>query len=245
MRVTAARIRDARGAIAVAVLVAALVLVLVPVPGSASTALRPVVLDGVSVDLRVGTAQVITVRHTHGTYAQVTFWALRYGRWQIVERTAAGRTGYGGLVEGTERRQGSGTTPLGTYSLPYTFGSQAKHRYWTMPYKRFDGNDYWVEDNASAYYNRYRSRERGGFRWYLDSPVNGSERLADYPGQYLMSVVIAYNYYRPVHYRGAGIFLHVNGAGATAGCVSAPAWFLMAVMNGLNPRLNPLIAIGR
>ncbi|MFL6109232.1 MAG: L,D-transpeptidase family protein [Marmoricola sp.] len=219
--------------------------VLLPLAGATATTSEALVLDGVHVDLRPGTSQVITVRHTHGTYAQVTFWALRYGRWQVLARSADGRTGYGGLVDGTERRQGTGTTPLGTYSLPFTFGSQGKHRYWTMPYKKFDADDYWVEDNASVYYNRYRSRDRGGFRWDLHSAVNGSERLAAYAGQYLMSVVIAYNYYEPVHYRGAGIFLHVNGSGATAGCVSAPSWFLMAVMNGLDARRKPLIAIGR
>ena len=41
--------------------------------------------------------------------------------------------------------------------------------------------------------------------------------------QYAHAVVIDYNYARPVKGRGAGIFLHVNGSGATAGCVSVPA----------------------
>ena len=226
---------------------------LVPVPGAAATTAHAAVsttpqrisLDGVPVVLRPGTSQVITARHTSGTYARVTLWSLHYGRWEKVAQTAAGRTGYGGLVAGGERKQGSGTTPLGTYALPFTFGSQSRHAGWSMPYKKFDSNDYWVEDNASAYYNRYRSRELGGFRWYLDSPVNGSERLADYKTQYTMSVVIAYNYYRRVHYSGAGIFLHVNGRGATAGCVSAPTWFLVTVMRELDPARKPLIAIGR
>ena len=32
-----------------------------------------------------------------------------------------------------------------------------------------------------------------------------------------------YDYRKPVRNRGAGIFLHVDGRGATAGCVSVPA----------------------
>jgi len=219
--------------------------VLVPIRATATIPKTPITLDGVVVDLPAHTGQVITARHTTGTHARLTFWTLRDGRWLVLARSTIGRTGYGGLVEPTTRRQGSGTTPLGTYYLPYTFGSQAQHRGWDMPYRKFDANDYWVGDNASAYYNRYRSKELGGFRWNLVSPVNGSERLADYPTQYRMSVVVAYNYYDPVNYRGTGIFLHVNGPGATAGCVSAPNWFMDVVMEHLHPDRKPVIAIGR
>ena len=211
----------------------------------ATTSTRQITLDGVPVALPEHTGQVITARHTTGTYARVTFWTLRDGQWLVLARTTVGRTGYGGLVEPTTRRQGSGTTPLGTYYLPYTFGSQTRHQGWAMPYRKFDSNDYWVEDNASAYYNRYRSREQGGFRWNLVSPVNGSERLAATESQYRMTVVVAYNYYDRVRYRGAGIFLHVNGPGATAGCVSAPNWFMDVVMAHLDPDRKPVIAIGR
>jgi L,D-peptidoglycan transpeptidase YkuD (ErfK/YbiS/YcfS/YnhG family) len=219
-------------------------LTLAPLPRATATTTQ-IVLDGVTVDLPAQTEQVITARHTSGTYARVTFWQLLGGTWTQVAHTTVGRTGYGGLVDGTLRHQGSGTTPLGTYDLRYTFGSQARHLAWSMPYRKFDGNDYWVEDNASAYYNRYRSRDQGGARWDLVSKVNGSERLADYPTQYRMSVVVAYNYYTRVPYRGAGIFLHVNGPGATSGCVSAPSWFMRVVMDQLDPARKPVIAIGR
>ena len=53
------------------------------------------------------------------------------------------------------------------------------------------------------------------------------------------------NYARPVRHRGSGIFLHVNGHGATAGCVSAPRWFVRRVLARLSPDANPVIAIGR
>ena len=48
-----------------------------------------------------------------------------------------------------------------------------------------------------------------------------------------------------VRHRGAGIFLHVNGKGATAGCVSVPRAFMRSMMAGLNPKRRPVIAIGR
>ena len=68
------------------------------------------------------------------------------------------------------------------------------------------------------------------------SNVNSSERLRDYPRQYEYSIVTSYNYSRQVRHRGAGIFLHVNGRGATAGCVSAPRWFLRARCGRPRPR---------
>ncbi len=165
---------------------------------------------------------MITARHTGGSAARVSFWALRDGVWKLLARSTVGRIGYAGLVAPEQRRQGSGTTPTGTYYLPFTIGPYARHQDWTMPYRQFDGDDYWVLDNASAYYNRWRDRDSGGFRWGIKDSNNGSERLADYRSQYRMAAVIAYNYYDPVRHRGGAIFLHVNGSGATAGCVSAP-----------------------
>ena len=231
-----------RRVLALLVITALSLTVLSPVSASAATAIR---LDGVRVVLHAGTAQVITVRHTHGTSARISFWRRVDGHWVRGFRSFRARTGYGGLVAGDRRHQGSGTTPLGSYRLRYAFGSGPAAPSTKLGYRRFDGNDYWVEDNASRYYNRFRSRELGGFRWWLPlSDENGSERLADFPRQYEFSVVIDYNYTTRVRHRGAGIFLHVNGSGATAGCVSAPRWFLRAALRRLDPRLDPVIAIG-
>jgi len=77
------------------------------------------------------------------------------------------------------------------------------------------------------------------------SDVNGSERLTDFDTEYEYSIVTSYNYEAQVRYRGAGIFLHVNGGGPTAGCVSAPRSFLLATLATLDPGQRPIIAIGR
>lgn len=205
------------------------------------------VLDGVTVQLAPATQQAITVKHTSGTRARVTFWRLEPdGTWAERLQSSAARTGYGGLVAGDLRHQGTGTTPVGTYPLLSSFGTGHRRAGWAMAYRRIRPGDYWVEDNGSAYYNRYRNKKAGGFRYRLPlSNVNGSERLAAYPRQYRLSVVIGYNYTDRVRYRGAGIFLHVNGPGATAGCVSAPLAFLRGVFGRLDPALDPVIAIGR
>jgi L,D-peptidoglycan transpeptidase YkuD (ErfK/YbiS/YcfS/YnhG family) len=202
-------------------------------------------LDGVRVRLRAGTRQVVSVRHTHGYHARVTWWVRSDGRWAKRMQTADGRTGYGGLVRGTHRRQGTGTTPLGTYGLVSAFGTHRASRHWDLRYRRIRAGDYWVEDNASHYYNRYRNKARGGFRWWLpSSDANSSERLRDYPVQYEWALVTSFNR-QQVRHRGAGIFLHVNGSGATAGCVSAPRWFIRKLLHRIHRDARPLIAIGR
>ena len=224
-------------------------LALAPGPAAAErparAAANDVVLDGVTVHLRQGTRQVVTVNHTSGYRARVTLWAIREGHWVRRMRATDGRIGYGGLVAAHRRHQGTGTTPLGTFRLPWAFGTHARRSGWSLGYRRIRPGDFWVEDNASRYYNRYRNQRRGGFRWRLPaSDENSSERLSDYPVQYELSIVTSFNH-RQVRHRGAGIFVHVNGDGATAGCVSAPRWFLRGLMGRLRPARVPVVAIGR
>jgi L,D-peptidoglycan transpeptidase YkuD (ErfK/YbiS/YcfS/YnhG family) len=202
-------------------------------------------LDGVDVRLRDATTQVVTVNRTDGYHARVTWWVLRDGGWERKLRATDGRIGYGGLVPGRERRQNTGTTPIGTYDLPWAFGTHGRSSRWDLGYRKIRRGDFWVQDNASDYYNRYRNQSQGGFRWGLPaSDPNASERLTDYPTQYEWSIVTSFNHHQ-VRHRGSGIFLHVNGSGATAGCVSAPRWFIKSLMGRLDADHKPVIAIGR
>jgi L,D-peptidoglycan transpeptidase YkuD (ErfK/YbiS/YcfS/YnhG family) len=204
-------------------------------------------LDGVTVRLRAGTSQVVTVNRTRGYRARVTYWVRRDGRWVAKRRSTDGRIGYGGLVAASKRKQSTGTTPLGTFTMTEAFGIRAKPRGTQLPYRKVRRGDYWVQDNRSAHYNTLRSKSAGGFRWWLPSSHrNASERLRDYRKQYAWSVVVDFN--RPpgaVRYRGSGIFLHANGRGATAGCVSVPASFIRFVVRRLRKEKQSVIAIGR
>lgn len=206
---------------------------------------RVVTLDGVEVRLHADTRQVVTANRTSGHHARITSWVLRDGRWRQTMQATDGRIGYGGLVAGPRRQQGTGTTPLGTYDLLWAFGTHAPSPRWDLGYREIRSGDYWVQDNASQHYNRYRNKRLGGFRWRLPSgDPNSSERLTDYPVQYEWSIVTSFNR-QQVRYRGSGIFLHVNGSGATAGCVSAPRWFIKSLMGRLDPDHAPVIAVGR
>jgi L,D-peptidoglycan transpeptidase YkuD (ErfK/YbiS/YcfS/YnhG family) len=231
----------------VAALVA--VAVLAPVPAHAArttySGRHRVTLDGVVVDLHARTRQVVTVNRTRGYHARIGFWVERHGHWQRVYAVRDGRIGYGGLAAPRHRVQGSGTTPLGTVRLISSFGRLSREPSWGLPYRRVRRGDYWVEDNGSRFYNRYRNKAQGGFRWWLPaSATDSSERLLDFPTQYALSIVTGYNHAQ-VRHRGAGIFLHVNGRGATAGCVSAPRPFLRRMMWRLDPGKVPVMAVGR
>lgn len=222
-------------------LVTALGVTLAPATAYADT----VRLGGVTVRVADTTGQVVTVNRRGGHHARVAWWSRTDTGWQRRMVTRDGRIGYGGLVRPKVRKQGTGTTPLGTYRLLSVFGTQARDDAWQIRYRRIRKGDFWVQDNKSAYYNRYRNRRQGGFRWWLPSSnANSSERLRDFPVQYELSVVTSFNRAQ-VRHRGSGIFLHVNGSGATAGCVSAPRRFLVRVVRRLDSSQAPVIAIGR
>ena len=65
---------------------------------------------------------------------------------------------------------------------------------WALRYRKVRRGEFWVQDNASDFYNRYRNKRQGGFRWWLPtSDANSSERLLDYRQQYEWAVVMDFN----------------------------------------------------
>ena len=212
--------------------------------GGPAAAADQIDLGGVAVRVTDQTRQAVTVDHTRGHHAVVSWWVKTANGWERRKRVRDGRIGYGGLVLARTRVQGSGATPLGTFRLRWAFGTKSRDDAWKLWYRRIRPGDYWVQDNASDYYNRYRARRQGGFRWWLRTGANTSERLSDYPRQYRWAIVTSFNRAQ-VRHRGSGIFLHVNGRGATAGCVSAPRGFLRGLMRKLDPAKRPVIAISR
>ncbi|MFD9409605.1 L,D-transpeptidase [Streptomyces sp. NPDC059989] len=171
------------------------------------------------------------------TTGRLTWWDRRAGLW-FEAGSAEARFGAKGLTEGATRTQGTNTTPTGLYDLPYAFGIRRAPAGTEYRYRRVTGDSWWCQDNASAAYNR----------WVEPLPADcapgEAEHLLAYESQYVHALVIAFNYDEPVRGRGAGIFLHVNGRGATAGCVSVPRRAMREILRWANPRRHPHIAIG-
>jgi L,D-peptidoglycan transpeptidase YkuD (ErfK/YbiS/YcfS/YnhG family) len=147
------------------------------------------------------------------------------------------RFGSAGLTEGSTRRQGSNTTPTGIFTIPFTFGIKSNPGT-AMPYRPVTSSAWWCQDNKSSAYNRWTDPRPG------DCAAIEAERLVSFTRAYVHAAVIGFNYDRPVRGRGAGIFLHANGSGLTAGCVSISESSLVRLLRWLDPRAAPHIAIG-
>ncbi|MPY32463.1 L,D-transpeptidase family protein [Streptomyces adustus] len=180
------------------------------------------------------TAQAPAADATSGT---LTWWDLRDGRW-VRAGSAPARFGAGGLVEGASRAQGTNTTPTGLYDLPFGFGIEPAPAGTKVAYRPVRQDSWWCQDNDSRSYNRFTEPRPA------DCRAAESEHLITYTTQYAYALVVGFNYAAPVRGRGAGIFLHVDGAGATAGCVSVPAEAMRALLRWADPALRPHIAIG-
>ncbi|NUK08335.1 L,D-transpeptidase family protein [Streptomyces lunaelactis] len=187
-----------------------------------------------------GGSQLITAvaARPGATTGRVTWWDRRRdGRW-VAAGSAAARFGAKGLVEGARRKQSTSTTPTGLYDLPYAFGIKAVPAGTRYAYRTVTKRSWWCQDNRARTYNR----------WVEGLPADcraaESEHLVSYATQYARALVIGFNYHRPVRGRGAGIFLHVNGRGATAGCVSVPDADMGRILAWADQRRDPHIAIG-
>ncbi|MGW0084409.1 L,D-transpeptidase family protein [Streptomyces sp. NPDC003393] len=184
--------------------------------------------------------QIITV-DARGSYATVTAWSKGSSGWKAQFGTSAGRVGSNGVTAGSTRRQGTYTTPSGTYTITEGFGVSSSGT--SMPYHVVDSDDWWVEDPESKYYNSMHGEAGADFP-LTESGDRGSEHLINYPTQYAKALVINFNRWPATPGRGAGIFLHVNGSGATAGCVSVPRAAMDQIMGWIRPGAHPRIAIG-
>ena len=196
-------------------------------------------LAGIPVSVPASQRTVTVVNGTGGSFATVSFFVRTDSACGFAQAfgDTGGRVGYGGISDGATRQQGTGTTPTGTYTMTEAFGLAADPGT-RLLYRPAGVGDFWVEDNNSAYYNSFRNEAQGGFDATLPlSDPNGSERLTDYPGEYAYSIVVNFNRApdRRTPYRGAGIFVHVRGNGATAGCVALSQSEILTMLAYLRP----------
>ncbi|WP_336110856.1 L,D-transpeptidase family protein [Streptomyces sp. PTD9-10] len=186
-----------------------------------------------------GGTQLITAQaaDTAATSGTVTWWDLRDGQW-VQAGSAPARFGAKGLVEGQSRTQGTNTTPTGLYRLPFAFGIKTAPSGTRVEYRPVKESSWWCEDVDSTEYNRWVDPLPA------DCRASESEQLSSYGTQYAYGLVIGFNYDEPVRGRGAGIFLHVNGKAATAGCVSVPEDAMQRILEWADPGRKPHVAIG-
>ncbi|WP_328475623.1 L,D-transpeptidase family protein [Actinoplanes sp. NBC_00393] len=203
--------------------------------------------------------QVIVVTAAGWSSTKATLRAYQRGadgRWRQAFAGMAARTGYGGWAWASRRVQDTGTTPVGTFKITEAFGVRADPGT-RLPYRKVDGNDYWVGDQRDARtYNLFQPSASAKRTWRKSQ----AERLAAYPKQYAHAAVINFNRPSGVKWdakrsqyvagkpartgRGSAIFLHASGTGATAGCVSVSRANMVRLLKWLNPAKHPRIVMG-
>jgi L,D-peptidoglycan transpeptidase YkuD (ErfK/YbiS/YcfS/YnhG family) len=177
------------------------------------------------------------------------------GTWRQVFAAVPARTGYGGWAWASLRVQDTGQTPVGTFTITQAFGVRADPGT-RLPYRRVDGNDYWVGDRRDPRtYNVFEPSASKKRTWRISQ----AERLGAYPTQYAYAAVIDFNRPAGVHWnaargeyltgtpsrvgRGSAVFLHASGKGSTAGCVSVRRTDLVRLLRWMNPALHPRIVM--
>jgi L,D-peptidoglycan transpeptidase YkuD (ErfK/YbiS/YcfS/YnhG family) len=191
--------------------------------------------------LQTGSAtQLVTVvaRTRASTQGTMRLWSKRGACWhEVAEPWAAW---LGGRGTSPAKREGDLRTPTGIFGFLRPLYGVAASPGVHYAYRRVVCGDWWVEDPASPYYNRFRHVRCGSTPPFRTT----SEDLSRSPTAYRYFAVIAYNTKPVVPGRGSGIFLHVTTGRPTLGCVSLPLPRLVATLRWLRPAASPLIAIG-
>ncbi|WWU66801.1 hypothetical protein QJR26_18735 (plasmid) [Clostridium baratii] len=150
----------------------------------------------------------------------VSLWNKNNGKWNK-SLEAGARIGYNGFTSAGNKREGDGATPTGSYPILYGFGFGANPGT-SLGYKKITQNSYFVDDPKSKYYNQ----------WYEGTGQKG-EHMIEHP-QYKYGMVIGYNTSHTPG-KGSAIFLHANGKGNTAGCISIPESSMLSLLKATRP----------
>jgi L,D-peptidoglycan transpeptidase YkuD (ErfK/YbiS/YcfS/YnhG family) len=195
---------------------------------------RLAVADHLGAEGGAGQLIVVEASALGDTYAQLQAFDRVNGAWVAAFAPMTARLGRNGVSP--HHMEGDGTTPAGTFSMTEAFGN-APDPGTRLPYRPVHVNDEWVSDSTSQYYNTWQVGPANG-RW------SSSEKLWTFTTAYAYAVVIDYNRFPVVPYRGDGIFLHVQTGSPTSGCVAIDRDDLVSIMRWLDPSTSPRIAIG-
>lgn len=133
---------------------------------------------------------------------------VKNGKGRTTRRSASTATGYNGIADAGQKREGDGMTP--SEAMGYGFGVQTEpEQFHGSKYVQGTKDDVWVDGDAAKDYNTMQKKSDGysGESMYQTPACNHGQ-------------VIGYNSAGTPGTRSA-VFLHVNtGSQKTAGCVS-------------------------
>jgi len=184
--------------------------------------------------------QLITVEapSPRSTHATLRRWRRVAGCWRAVGDSYPARVGRNGVRR--DRREGDGTTPVGTFPIGRTMYGVRPNPGVGFRYVRLRCGDWWVEDPRSRAYNTFQRvgcGRRPPFR-------TTTPDMASSPTAYAHLAIVEFNMRPVVPGLGSGIFLHAQTGRSTNGCVSLPLADLVRVLRWLRLAAQPHIAIG-
>jgi L,D-peptidoglycan transpeptidase YkuD (ErfK/YbiS/YcfS/YnhG family) len=226
-------------------------IILIGLISPASTQATPAVLNEITDSKQVVLVSANSWQSTVGT---VQVFERNKNSWQATQKPVQAILGYGGLVPGNNRKQGTGKTPTGTYAFTSAFGIKSDPGT-KLNYVKVDKNDAWTYNpKFPSTYNIFQTANKD---W--SSYGNYVEILSTYRKQYNYVAVVDFNLPPGKITQGAnginrtdqsantgqggGIFLHVSNGTKTAGCVAIPEKAMKAILEWIDPDKNPVIVI--
>ena len=145
----------------------------------------------------------------------ISFWRKRgYGVW---EKEIGAYCGYGRNGFSANRREGDGTTPIGSFKIVYAFGNAANPGT-DMTYRRTTEKSWLSQEKAT--YNK----------WVETSKTIKGEHLRSY-SCYKYGIWVGYNVNPTVYGKGSAIFIHLKGnSWQSSGCVTVTETVLKRIM---------------
>lgn len=160
------------------------------------------------------TDQLLLVKGTVGCEADISYYVHMQNGWQHMW-TEPGYVGSKGITE--DKKEGDKATPAGVYSFDLAFGLLEDPGS-VLPYHQIVQGDIWVDDPASAYYNRLVNTSSVSKDW-----VSG-ENLIQASPYYNYALNLTYNA-DCVPGEGSAIFLHCfmdSSYKGSSGCICLP-----------------------
>ena len=114
------------------------------------------------------TDQLILVKGTVGCEADISYYVHMQNGWQHMW-TEPGYVGSKGITE--DKKEGDKATPAGVYSFDLAFGLLEDPGS-VLPYHQIVQGDIWVDDPASAYYNRLVNTSSPYYNYALNLTYN-------------------------------------------------------------------------
>jgi L,D-peptidoglycan transpeptidase YkuD (ErfK/YbiS/YcfS/YnhG family) len=202
----------------------------------AKKALQIVKINGVFLD---STNQLLVVFNQKPEQNSAVLVAMekKNNVWQVIQKPISVGIGRKGFAAPNAKREGDQQSPTGLFRLGQLF-CYDKVVDTRMPFIQTNEQDKWIDDPASADYNRYIRGE---------TTAKSFENLKIRSDEYKYCMVIDFNMRPVLKGMGSAIFLHLSQGkvpNPSAGCVVVTQGDMEWLLKWMNPELKPSILMG-